>query len=236
MGAPGPVDKPTIKSVLTWKRQGDNTVDQINFWSYTGSPPMASDLVNMASAVIGFAETHFATLCDTFTGVVSCVCTDISVDPVTQGENGTSWVGTRTGALLAPATCAVVNKKPANPYRGGKPKNFLPFGTGGDVADTGLWASAFVTAVNTAYDAWVNDVSGDGFGGTNLAAEVMVSYYTGGSVVTISPTTGRARNTPKKRGVTYPGVTGTWSPKQFALGSSACSDIIGSQRRRNRNA
>lgn len=238
MGAPAPVAMPTLKSVITWKRQGDATVDQINFWSYSGGAPSAADLANFALDLCGAAATEFTSLCDTFTGVVSATVTDISVDPVVQGENATPFVGTRSGALLPPATAAVVNTKPANPYRGGKPKNFLPFGTGGDVADTGLWASAFVTEVNLAWAAFVDDMIGDVRGSTTITNPVLVSYYHGGSIVTISPTTGRARNTPKKRGVNYSTTppSGTWTPVQLALRGSACSDKIGSQRRRNRNA
>lgn len=231
MGAPGPTAAPSLKSVLTWKRLGDSTVDQINFWAYSGGAPDASALAGFAAVISGAAETGFQALCDTFTGVVSCTVTDISVSPVVQGENSGTWVGTRSGAVLAPATSAVVNKKPANPYRGGKPKNFLPCGTGGDVADTGLWASAFVTEVNTGYAAFQSAVIGSSSGATSITAEVMVSYYTGGSTVTISPTTGRARNTPKKRE-----VGGVWTPLRLPLGSFATSDVIGSQRRRNRNA
>lgn len=221
-----PTPSPVLKVRLDWQRDGDALAKTIHHFRYSGSTPDATVLSEFAADITTAAESAFAALCDTHTGVNTTTITDVSMAEGLQGIGGTPWVGTRTGGQLAPATSAVVNHQSPRTYRGGKPKSFFPMGTSSDVATNGFWADAFVTEFLGAWSTWWTSVDGLTRSGTTIGEVVNVSYYSGGTTVVISPTTGRARNVPKKR----------TTPLVEAFAGSTGSKVIGSQRRRNRDA
>lgn len=221
-----PTPSPVLGLTLHWARAGDALAQTKHLFAFTGAPADGADLANLAASVVTAAETAFAGVVDTVTGVSACTLRDLSVAEGQQGTGGTPWVGTRTGAQLPPGSAVVVNHSVPRTYRGGKPKTFLPAGTGGDVASTGFWDTTLVDAVATAWGAFTAAVDGLSHGTVAIGNIVNVSYFTGGSTVVISPTTGRARNVPKRR----------TTPLVENFTAHTVSKVIGSQRRRNRDA
>jgi hypothetical protein len=106
-------------------------------------------------------------------------------------------------------------------YRGGKPRNFYPYGTASDLQTEQTWTDTALTGFLAQSEDLYSATAGVSAGGTTLTSRVSVSYYSGFTVVT-SPTTGRARNVPTKRS----------TPLTYAVVNTAVSPYIGSQRRR----
>lgn len=221
-----PTPDPVVKIMLQWTRDGDPMAQTNHFWRYTGSAPASSDLSSIATAIVSGLETPIAPLCDAHTGLALARVRDVSVAEGPQGEGGAAWLGTRTGGQLAPGTAAVVNHQVDRTYRGGKPKTFFPWGTSTDLATSGLWDPTAVTAWQDGWAAFSAAISGLVGGATTLGSPCNVSYYAGGSHVVISPTTGRARNVPDRR----------TTPQVDNFAGHVAASLIGSQRRRNRNA
>lgn len=223
--APLPSVPNVMSSVITWAVDADTKAITRHYWSYTGSAPSAASCVSFAGGFVNLAATPYEPLCTTGVGMESCEVTDLSSPSGGQGAGGTPWIGTRTGAVLPPASSVVVSHQIARRYRGGKPRSYMPFGGGGDVMASGLWTAALVTAAQTAFGTWVTSQIGATHGGTVVSALVNVSYYEGSHVVT-NPDTGRAKNVPDRRAV----------PIVDPIVASVARQVIGSQRRRNRKA
>jgi hypothetical protein len=194
------------------------------FLKYTGGPPSGANCASMATSFVAEGESALAGLISNYVGMSGCEVTDLTSATSGQGSGGTAWVGTRGTALLSPATAALVNFTISRRYRGGKPRVYLPAGISTDVATSGFWTAGFVSALDTAWWTFLTDVLGSGVGCT-IANQVNVGYYHGFTVVT-NPITGRSRNVPTPLGTPHiDNVTG------FSV-----NRIIGSQRRRNRDA
>lgn len=216
---------PVVKVNINWGVEGDTLAQTIHYWQVSGSRT-AADLSVMAMEVVATGDAHFAALCSDSVGMVSATVRDITSDMGAESTGGTPWVGTRGTALLPPSACAVVRHSIARHYRGGQPRTYLPVGVSGDVALTGLWADAFVTAVDSGWGAFADAISGNTFGAMDTGAIVNLSYYTGPNRVIISPTTGRSRNVSTRRAV----------PLIDTITGHTTAKNIGSQRRRNRDA
>jgi hypothetical protein len=220
---------PNVANVLRvnlhWTVDADTMGQTVHYFRYSGGAPSGADCASLAITTTAIASAAFQALCNTHVGVNATTVTDLTSSSGGQGEGGTPWVGTRSGGQLSPGTAAVVRHSIARRYRGGKPRSYLPTGTSTDVATTGLWATAFQTAMDTGWGTFTGDMSTISAGSTNVGAIVNISYYHGFTVV-ISPTTGRSRNVPTLRAV----------PLVDTITAHSTAIAIGSQRRRNRDA
>jgi hypothetical protein len=139
------------------------------------------------------------------------------------GPNG----GTRAGSRLSPGTAVVVSHSISRHYRGGHPRTYLPLGCGPDVVAAGTWESTFVTAVDNAWGAFVAAlIAGSPYGALTITELVNVSFYGPPNVIITNPVTGRARTVSTVR---HP-------PIVDPITGHVTRALIGSQRRRNRDA
>jgi len=214
-----------LRAVINWQVDGDTMGATVHHWRYTGSQPSASDDVAIAAEIVAEGDSAFGGLCNAHVGMNTCTVTDLTSDTAPEGTGGTPWLGTRTGGQLSPGTAVVVRHAIGRRYRGGHPRSYLPLGTSTDLQTSGLWTTAFQSAVDSAWGTFNSVVVGAINSITAGAELVNVSYYKGFTVVT-SPTTGRARNVPTVRATP---VVDTVTGHTVALN-------IGSQRRRNRDA
>lgn len=213
-----------LKFNFHWTVDGDPLAQTIMYYHYTGGPPNAANCAAMGAQAVADGASQLASVCHTTVGMNKCVVTDLSSPTSAQGEGGSPWLGTEAGSLLPPGAAAVASYLIARRYRGGKPRNYFPFGVSGDLDSTGLWSGAAITAFETALDNFLGTMLASGIGCT-LDRHVNVSYFHGFTVVT-SPTTGRARNVPTLRP----------SPLVDTITGSTIPQFVGSQRRRNRDA
>jgi hypothetical protein len=214
-----------LKVILHYSDEGDPKAETVHHVQYSGGPPSAANCTTMANSILASAGTNFAALMADSVSVTSVQITDLTTPTTAQAvSTGSATTGTRGTTLLPPSAAALVNHTINRRYRGGKPRSYFPFGISSDIQTTGLWTSAFLTAVNSGYSAWQSAVLGEGAGCT-LTAFVNVSYYSGFTAVE-NTMTGRWRNVPKLRA----------TPLVDTITGSATATKIGSQRRRNKDA
>lgn len=221
---PLPSPGKVLKSRLHFTVEGDTLAQVIQYWTYTGTCNNQTDLDSFTDAISTAVLNRFAPLMETSVTYTENETMDLSSNTGLTSIDSNAAVGSRSGTRLAPGTAALVNHGISRRYRGGKPRSYFPFGVSADIQTSGTWASAFATAVSSAVVGYIGDVVGS-YSAFTVVSLANVSYYEGSTVV-ISPTTGRARNVPTRRA----------TPIVDDIVSSVCSQTIGSQRRRNRDA
>lgn len=212
-----------LKTTVNWGVEGDTSAQTVHYFTFTGGAS-AADLSTFAAAAVSEGATHFEAICSDSVGMLSTTARDLTSDMGNEATAGSPWVGTRGTALLPPSAAATVRHFIARHYRGGQPRTSLPCGVSADVALTGFWADAFVTAVETAWGAWTAALIGSTYGSLTISNLVNVSYYKGFTPFT--EPSGRVRNRPTLRAV----------PVVDTITGHTVNKVIGSQRRRNRDA
>lgn len=217
-----PVVPNVLRVDILWQDNADNNVSSRLFFEYTGDAPsggacaaLAGDLSTSVISHAGMWSTETA-----FTGVV---ITDLSSDDGGRGSTASLTEGTRAGMQLPGGTAVVVSYAINRRYRGGKPRNYLPWGVANDLSGRQQWATSFLTDVGSAVTTLTSDFSGMSEDGTTVGDHVNVSYYQG---FTVEGGTGgkRAKN------VSTPRAT----PLVNAITGNTVVSYPGSQRRRNR--
>lgn len=222
-----PVVPNVIRADTQYTVEGDPLAVNRLFFSYINGPPANADLAAFAAALNAEAATVFASLMSNSISITSMVLTDLSSVSGGVGLNETAVVGTRGTELLPPGACAVCHYPLTRRYRGGKPRGYFPFGTAADVATSGLWVPASVTAFQNAIQAFCRVLLGTTQGSTTITHHVNVSYYQGFTSVE-NPITHRWRNVPTLRAAPVVDI--------ITEDSELVAPFIGSQRRRNRAA
>jgi hypothetical protein len=211
-----------LRCRLLWSDDTDPAATTTFFVRYTGSAPSSATCVTLATDFAGFWANNL-NLFDTTTELSGCEVTDLTSPTSGQGLATTTYAGTEGGEQLSGGTCVVVNYAIARRYRGGKPRMYLPWGTGLALESRQAWTGDFLTAVLAAVQAAWTGIIGTEVAGCTISDHVNVSYYSG---FTVSDPGGgkRARNVPTLR--TTPLV-------DTVTGNSVLSRP-GSQRRRNK--
>jgi hypothetical protein len=218
---PLPVVPNVVRAQLIWSTTGDSDVQCHFYFKYTGGPPNATDCTNFASDIFTAMAAEFAEWSNAIT-LRECIVTDLSSNTGGQGSDTGSAPGGKTEQPLSLATSVVENFHISRRYRGGKPRVYLPWGVSSDLTDRRDWNGAFLTGVDSAITSFVAAVVGLNSGSTTISGQVNISYFDGFTVVT-NPTTGRAKNVPKRR----------TTPLVDDILSHTASSRPGSQRRRN---
>lgn len=210
-----------IKLTVDWAIEGDALGQTVHYFSYGGGAPSAGALSTFANTAVANGATQFQGLASDQVGMSGATARDLSSAMGNEASAGTPWVGTRGTALTPPAAAVIVAHSISRHYRGGHPRTYLPLGVAGDINVSGRWATAFTSAVQTAWGAWIASLIGVS-GVTNI---VNVSYY-GPPNRIITSSTGRVRTISTVRA----------TPLVDAITGHVTRFNIGSQRRRNRDA
>lgn len=213
-----------LRAQLHWQDNADTHVTSTLFFRYSGTAPNGT-ACNALAHDIDDAFAPVATQWSNETSLIGCVVTDLSTNMGGEGSDTTSVPGTDSGTQLAGGTCLIANYQIGRRYRGGKPRNYFPWGTSSDLNGRQLWTTSFASACQSALSDAIAAITGESSGGTTITAHCNVSYYQGSRVVT-SPTTGRARNVPILR----------TTPQVDDITGITINPAPGSQRRRNRGA
>lgn len=211
-----------LKAQLTWSDSEDVNVVSNHFFRYTGAPPNSAAATLLSTDIVDAMLPHNDQWGET-TILTGCKVTDLSTVTGGVGETAVSQLGTIVSPPLAGGTAVVVNYQLARRYRGGKPRNYLPWLSSASLVNRQTWGSTDIVDVADAMEAFYSACIGSTASGCTIASHCNVSYYDGFTVVT-NPVTGRARNAPKLRATpVVDDVTGL-----TVLGRP------GSQRRRNK--
>lgn len=139
------------------------------------------------------------------------------------GNSTTTVPGTRTGAELPASTCVLTNSHVARRYRGGKPRNYLPWGIATDLVDPQHWNPTAISGFQGGVNSLVTRLQNP-HGSLAGLALVNVSYYQGstGKVVGDDPKYQHGITIPTKRPV----------PQVDPIGLVLVNPRPGTQRRR----
>lgn len=187
---------------------------------YTGGPPTNADAAAIASGIYTASVTDIIPLLALANSLEGVEVTDLTSATSAQGTHLAHTAGSRAGPTLAAEVTALVNIGIGRRYRGGKPRNYWPFGTATDLSNPQLWNPGFSSLVTGNLESLLAAIDAVAIGTTLLTSLVNVSYYSGFTVVLGS--TGRAHNRSTPRAV----------PIVDVASSITCNPIPGSQRRR----
>lgn len=173
------------------------------YFHYSGAAPAAADLNAAATTLSTAWNTNYAPITSSGFVLTQIVLTDLTAQTAAQGTWSGSHPGTRVGTPMTANDCVLVNMKIARRYRGGKPRQYWPWGVAGDLNDTQHWGSGFITACTTAIGGFHTTAQAITWTSGGIAYAVNVSYYFGSTAVTTGSATA---NPPNQRGHTKPTV------------------------------
>ena len=192
------------------------------YWGYTGAAPAAADCAAFASLLQSGGATDLHPVMHPDTSVIEIRCLDLSSSTGAEGVNTTAIVGTEAGGPLPAGAAVLQNHLIGRRFRGGKPRNYWPFGTDTDLLTRQEWTTAALTAFESALTSWQGLLIAFASGGTTLEEPVNVSYY-GPPNRIITGSTGRVRTVSTTRA----------APVVDVITASSINPHVSSQRRRN---
>lgn len=211
-----------LKLTLDWIIDTDSAAQTITHWAYSGGPPSTSQCVTLAA---DFASA-FGTACSgSFVAdhaVSAETVLDLSSSSGAAGTSPTHIAGTHSGTALTNGVNAVILHEIAQRYRGGRPKNWLPFGSQTDLANNSTWIGASASGFAAAWNSFRTGALAITVGGVSITNQVAVSYYSGYNTPVVQPS-GRVKQSLKLR----PG-----GPVIYIVQSHTCPVKLGSMRRR----
>lgn len=212
-----------LKAQVQWNDSADVDVYTNHYFLYSGSSPDSSDLSNFAGVVCGAFETY-KSLWTPANLLAGCRVTDLTSSTAAQGITSVTVNGTGGDGDLAGGTAVVVSHTLSRRYRGGKPRNYYPWGYPGALLNRQSWTTTYIGDVATAIGGIYATIIGTVEGGMTIENHVNVSYYAGFTV--FNPGGGkRAKNVPTLRD----------SPLVNAITGAVVLNRPGSQRRRNKS-
>ena len=220
MTAPPLPDTPTVRVRLIGIDGVGNFFGSRIYLSYAGSAPTGANCTTLAGDIEAAWATHLAPLLNENCALTEVDVLDIATDSGLSGQWTGSAAGSRAGSEL-PIQCALgIEYGIGRRYRGGKPRGYWPFGVAADQSDPSHWSSTFITAANSAFEAFMAEVVALSVGAMGTLTHVNLSYYKGFTNITNS--SGRERAVPTYRASAI---------HDDIVGYSAKS-VISSQRRR----
>lgn len=165
---------------------------------YSGPAPSDATCLGMSLALYTYAAEDLVALFPATTQYTKCEVLDLSGPTAGYGETVSATAGTLSGEAIGAGSAFLVSNPIARRYRGGKPRSYWPFGSGGVLLNANTWETGFASSVLSALDTFrshTETVAGDG---TSIINWCSVSYYAGFTSV-LNPITGRTKDVPKVR-------------------------------------
>jgi hypothetical protein len=169
-----------IRSDILWTDDADQNVMTRLHFAYTGGAPSDADCLALATDLYAKAAQFFLPELSPSSGLRGVDVIDLSDETAKTGTYLATTPGTSAGAGTLPGgVAALVNYQIARRYRGGKPRSYLPLGTGADVQANGMWTTGFKSSTEDALGRFFDQVSAMVAGETALHAPINISYYQG---------------------------------------------------------
>lgn len=175
---------------------GHTDVNRLHF-SYTGTAPSSAQLESFAATVLTAFGAALATHAGDNKTFASLDAADLTSPTSAVASVTGATTGTLTGGAIPASTAFLMSAVVARRYRGGHPRSYLPLGDDSKINNDNTWASAFITAVETAWAGFTTAVEGAGWAGAGTINPCNVSYYEGWTNLT--KPSGRNYNVPKLR-------------------------------------
>lgn len=221
--APLPFVAHALRADILWTDDADLDVLTRLHFAYAGDAPSAADCESIAANLWTAMETNPLDMAGPNTSLRGVDVIDLSGESAATGTHLDTSPGRSIGAGVLPAgVCALVNYQIARRYRGGKPRSYLPFGTGANIDTNGRWTSGFKTTLEANLDLFFAAAALITAGTTDLGGPISIGYYSG-------------YDTPRPRSnghLYYPPKPRT-VPKVDPITGWTLNPKPGSQRRRN---
>lgn len=212
-----------IKLVLGFTIGIDTTTGTHFYFSTDAGAANASQLNQLTEAAASGWNTHMTPECPGQIILTSVTGTDLSSPTGAVDEVFPNYPGSRAGSPLAANACVLINYQVARRYRGGKPRNYAPGGTSGDLANLQTWAAAFQSSYTTAWRNMTNEILAALRASFPGGRQVNISYYSGHQWL------------PDQHGNYHYVPTPRPTPVLDTIGPGTASLTVGSQRRRLRS-
>jgi hypothetical protein len=194
------------------------------FFTYAGAGPAVADLTTLAATISAAWNTNITPQVNTGTTLFAITLTDLASSSGAQVSVSVARTGTLAGTPMSAGVALIVKFKINRRYRGGHPRFYLPGRVIGDLASSTAWNAGVLTAVSTAFAAFVAACVAGPPAALGAMAHANVSYFTGFTNRTFP--SGRTRAVPNLRG----------APLVDTIQSYSVNGLIGSQRRRNQQS
>jgi hypothetical protein len=158
---------------------GDNVTKSRWFVNYVTGPPSSANLDTCAAALDVYAADNFPAMMDSDTTYTGTELMDLSSDSGAIGAAATPAVGTRGGNPLPASAALVADYKILRRYRGGHPKNFLPWGSSDDLTTAQTWAADFIAPATAVWAGYRDTLIGNLVGAIQFESQVSVHYFEG---------------------------------------------------------
>lgn len=146
-------------------------------FDYSGAAPTASDMHTLAVLIGAAWDTNVAPLCPSPTHMTKVLCTDLTSDSASEGEDITVHHGTR-GDDSIPANAAVLISYPVTTrYRGGHPRQYLYCLGNADLTGAAAWTSGATGEVLAGWQAFLLAIEAITVGATSIGSFGFIRYY-----------------------------------------------------------
>jgi hypothetical protein len=164
---------------------------------YAATEGTAAEYATFATAVATAWNSNLAAIISSQVTLVEVIVEDLTSSSAPSGTWTGSHAGTESSGTIPTSVATLLNFTIARRYRGGKPRMYLPPPGNSQLTSSVQWTSAFITAAESAWTAFIAAVVGAGWSGSGTLAQVNVSYYEG--FTPFEGPTGRYRNIAKLR-------------------------------------
>lgn len=213
-------DVPCVRCRLIYTTPEGTLAGSRFYLSYSGSAPSGANCTTLAGDIAAAWGSHMAPMAHPSWALTEVDVLDIATDSGLSGQWTGTTDGSRTGTQLPPQIAANVEFDIGRRYRGGKPRMFWPPGNEADTDGGSKFTGAFLTAMNSAVDAFFTQVQALSIGSMGSLALVSLSYYKGFTNITNS--SGRTRAVPTYRATAL----------SDRIVNYSCKAVQGSQKRR----
>jgi hypothetical protein len=172
-------DNPSIRVRLIGNKGTGTEWGNRLYFNYSGTAPDGAQCTTLAGDIAAAWNTNLASIINNGIALEEVDVLDITTAMGASGQWSGTHNGTYSGTQLPEQVANNVEFNIAERYRGGKPRIYLPPPADGALYTASTWTSAFVSASNTAVDAFFAAVVALSVSPFGTLSHVVLSYYHG---------------------------------------------------------
>jgi hypothetical protein len=175
---PGPMPPiPNVVQVLLRGTTPGEKWENVLYFQYSGGPPTGPNLASLASTVSGWWANQMAPECPSPIALTSVVATDMASNTGAQGIYTATTPGTRGDDVMGSNSSVLISYPVPLRFKGGHFRQYLLAGGNADNQDGMSWHAAFVTEIQTHWNAFLAAINGTTVGTTSISAHVAVRRH-----------------------------------------------------------
>jgi len=177
VSTPLPPAAQTLKVVINGTTSAGRNWANVLHFKYTGSAPTVAICESLAEVIYGIWVSGLIPMQGEDIAITGVYITDLTSATSAEGGYELETAGSRSGDPIPAGASALASYSILFRYRGGHPRQYILAGVVTDLLNTSAWTTEFVGDMVTAWGGFLSSVSGSASGGTTIAGQVAVSYY-----------------------------------------------------------